>query len=368
MDCEFFEQTITYRIDSSLGLELIMESYCFFSFLFERDQATLLAEYEFNFVNKTPDNALVFSSKTDPGIPTTLLFEEAGANDIELLAREVSTNLNVIADDFAKYSQSMRVVYQNRDVALYVVMDNVRRLFTINSAARKSNILIKQNIDFSSPFVLKGDSLILDERFSATILNNNISIKSIKLSDLTEGTIAACAEPTTIHAYDGVTSANDIVKLETTLVDPSGADFVNEGDWYVGPLGLILNNGVQAGQQVVDDITGAQQMQLYYNYDIGSGTPFYGLGFFIQNSNGTNTFALREFVPTIINNRIIFDFAPEISIFGEQNTDANIDNVNIYLEAMTEGDNTYVFKAAENVYEFFNPCTGWTFVFGNANQ
>ena len=108
-------------------------------------------------------------------------------------------------------------------------------------------------------------------------------------------------------------------------------------------------------------------MQLYYEYDIGSGTPFYGIGFFIQNVNGTNTFALRQFTPTLVANRLVFDFAPDISIFGEQNTDANVDNVNIYLDAMTEGDNTYVFKVQDGIYEFFNPCTGWSFVFHAIN-
>ena len=78
-DGQFFEQTVTYRIDSSLGLELIIETYSFFSFLFEQDNATFLAEYEFNFINKTPDEALVFNSKTDPDTPTVLLFEQASA-------------------------------------------------------------------------------------------------------------------------------------------------------------------------------------------------------------------------------------------------------------------------------------------------
>ena len=62
-DGQFFEQTVTYRIDSSLGLELIIETYSFFSFLFEQADATFLAEYEFNFVNKTPDEALVLIAK-----------------------------------------------------------------------------------------------------------------------------------------------------------------------------------------------------------------------------------------------------------------------------------------------------------------
>lgn len=56
-DGEFFDETVTYRIDNSLGLELIIESYSFFSFLVEEGQAAFQAEYEFNFVNKTPDDA-----------------------------------------------------------------------------------------------------------------------------------------------------------------------------------------------------------------------------------------------------------------------------------------------------------------------
>src|SRR5436190_5106916 len=56
-DGEFFRDTLTYRVDNSLGLEVIFESYCFFSYLFDRDQATFLAEYEFIYASKTPDGA-----------------------------------------------------------------------------------------------------------------------------------------------------------------------------------------------------------------------------------------------------------------------------------------------------------------------
>jgi hypothetical protein len=35
---------------------------------------------------------------------------------------------------------------------------------------------------------------------------------------------------------------------------------------------------------------------------------------------------------------------------------------------LTQGDNTYVFELQDNLYEFYNPCTGWSFVFIDANQ
>ena len=366
-DGQFFEQTVTYRIDNALGLELIIETYSFFSFLFEQDNASFLAEYEFNFINKTPDEALVFNSKTDPGTATILLFEQASADDVALLGTQLSTNLNIMAEDLNMIASSLKLTYQNRDLSLFLVLDTFRRILTINSGARNTNPLITQTITFTTPYILKGDSIVLDEIFSGNILNNNISIKSIKLSTLTEGSLTACANPIVVHSLAGATSANDAVKLETTLRDPSGGSFAQISNFFNAPVDYIFNNGESAALQVQQDIIGAQYMQLYYDYDIGSGTPFYGIGFYIQNINGTVTFALREFTPTLVGNRLVFDFAPDISIFGEPNTDANIDNINIYLDALTEGDNTYVFQVQDGVYEFFNPCTGWSFVFIASN-
>lgn len=367
-DGEYFEQTITYRIDNSLGLELVMESYSFFSYLFEQDAATFGAEYEFNFVNKTPDNALVFTSKTDFDVPTILLLEEAVATDVNLLGTELSTNLNIIANDLDKFSSSLKLTYQNKDLVLYLVLDDAKRILSINSASRKTNTLITQGLDFTSPYIIKGDSIVFDSRFTGTVLNNNISIKGIKLTVLSEGSLAICTDPIIVHSYDGITSANDVIKLETSLLDISGKTFEQASDFYVSPLSNVFNNGEPASASITQDITGALAMQLYYNYDLGNGTPFYGIGFYIQNTDGTATFALREFTPSLTDNNIVFAFEPEISIFGNTETDANTNNVNIYLDALTEGNKTYVFKLVDNVYEFYNPCTGWSFVFVNANQ
>ena len=184
---------------------------------------------------------------------------------------------------------------------------------------------------------------------------------------MTDGEINVCADPIPIHGYTAVTSANDATILETSLLDASGAAFATLSDFYFCPNGNIVDNGVFVGGQVEEDIKGAQAMQLYYNYDL-SGTPFYAIGFYIQNTNGTVTFALREFTPVLTDNNLVFNFTSDIQLFGSAETEANIDNINIYLNALTDGGTTYVFKYADDVYEFFNPCTGWSFVFINANQ
>jgi hypothetical protein len=366
-DGEFFDKTLTYRIDNSLGLELILESHSFFSFLFEQNAATFLAEYEFNFVNKTPDNALVFNSKTDPDTPTILLFQEAAANDIDLLGTEVSTNLNIITADLNKFSTSLKMTYEDRDLVFYLVMDNFRRIININSASRKTNTLVTEDVNFTSPYILKGDSIVFDSGYSDNVLNNNISIKGIKFTDLTDGTLNVCADPITIHSYEGVTSADDAVTIETSLLDASGGAFADVSDFYIAPLDDIVNNGESASAQIAQDITGALAMQLYYNYDIGNGQAFYAIGFYIQNSNGTVTFALRRFTPTLTENNLVFAFEPDVELFGEPTTDANVENVNIYLDLLSQGDNTYVFQLPDGRYEFHNPCTGWSFIFFNGN-
>ena len=366
-DGEFFDATVTYRIDNSLGLELIIESYSFFSFLVEQGQAAFQAEYEFNFVNKTPDDALVFNSKTDTGTPTILLFEPASPTDNSLLGPTVSTNISIMANDFDKFTASLNLTFDNRDLILYIALNDFERTLSITAASRKINRQVTQDISFNSPYIFKGDSLVLDQTFSANVLGNNIVIKSINFSTFTESSLEICAEPITLHSYAGTTSANDKVILSTGLLDASGKNFTQASDFFIAPNENIFNNGFRVLQQIEQDISGALAMQLYYNYNDGSGTPFYAIGFLIQNPDATTTFALREFTPTLTDNHIVFNFAPDISIFGNQNTPANTDNVNIYLDALTQGDNTYVFEYADNLYEFYNPCTGWSFVFFGVN-
>jgi hypothetical protein len=177
-----------------------------------------------------------------------------------------------------------------------------------------------------------------------------------------------CADPITVHSLSGVTSSNDDFTIETSLLDVTGKSFATLSDFFVAPLQNIFDNGTSAVNQIPLDIAGAVRMDLYYGLELNDGSLLYGIGFVIVNLDGTTTFALREFTPVLIDNNIVFNFQPDISLFGNPNTDANIDNVNIYLNALTEGDNTYVFWLADNVYEFYNPCTGWSFVFINANQ
>ena len=257
------------------------------------------------------------------------------------------------------------MTYQDKDLVLYVALDAVRRTFTVTSASLKSNTQSVQAIDFSTPYLLQGNSIIFETPLEKTILGNAISISSIQLNTFGATTLSLCADPMTFHNYTAITSANDPVVIETSLVDVTGSSFT-ASNFYFTPLEYIFNNGASMYYQVPKDIAGAVEFHMYYGLPLQSGEALYAIGFVIQNADGTTTFALREFTPEIIGNNIKFNFAPDISIFGDPTT-ANVENVNIYLNALTEGDNTYAFKLNEGVYEFYNPCTGWSFILIDAN-
>lgn len=366
---DYLNQTIGYRIDNSLGLELVLENYSFFHFLYEQDQASFGAEYEFDFVNKTPDNALVFTSKSDIGPPSTILFEEAAANDKALLGIQLDENLTTLGQDLDLYSSSYRMVFDNKDLILYASLDELKRVISIHAASLKTNTQNIQTINYTSGYIVEGNSIVVDDPFGGTFLGSNLSFTSLSFSTLSESSITICTDPTPIHLYTGITSSNDPFTLETTLLNAGGSSFATLSTFYFSPLNFIINaEGQSAGAEIEQDIEGALEMHLYYGLELNDGSLLYGLGFAILNDDGSVTFALREFTPVLDGNNLIFNFEPDITLFGSQNTQANIANINKYLQPLTEGDKTYVFKYADDIYEFHNPCTGWSFVFANGNQ
>src|SRR5690606_34556237 len=109
--------------------------------------------------------------------------------------------------------------------------------------------------------------------------------------------------------------------------------------------------------QIADDIRGVTHMQMYFD---GS---FNALGFRIENPNASVTFALKEFDFTMDGNRIQFDFAPEYTLYEDSTAAVDTVAMNKYVNIFTEGDQTYVYRYSETLYEIYNPCNGWTFFF-----
>jgi hypothetical protein len=362
-DNRFFDQTITYRIDSSLGLELIIESHSFFSFLFELDDASFGAEYEFLYANKTPDGELVFASKTDASNPTILLFQEADNNDDSLLGQELSTNITLLSEDLDRFSSSNKLTYVNRDLTLFISLEPLRRTLSIGSGARKSDPGNSELLDFSTGYFLQGDSIIFHTPFADNVTGISVKIKGIKLNTLGTADIAdVCAAPLPIHTYTGVTSSNDAVILEPTILDATGAGFMEETSFMYAAPQNMFRDGSSLYTDVTTDIEGVGSMQLYWDINFGTGVSRYALGFSAQNDQGQTSFVLKHFEPVVESNHITFVFDDDFTIYDAPN-DADLDKMDYYIDLITEGNATYVYKYAEGIYEFSNPCTKTNYAF-----
>ena len=359
---EFYDQTVGYRIDNSLGLELIFENYSFFSYLFEQNGATFEAEYEFNYVNETPDGALVFNSKTDLSALTRVVFEPAPDNAESLLGRVLNANLELLSEGLGTVSPVYRLDFANRDLSLYLSLDDFLRTITFTYATSLSGEG-GQSINFSTGYLAQGNSIILGEPLTGNFLGNEINISAINLSELADAAnVEACARSFDIQQYRGtVAESNEAVAMLPTLFDPAGANFGEDFNLFRGPLGAIYDNGVSVGRQIVEDISGAAQLQLYYIDN--SDNPFIAIGFLILNESGSATFALKDFTTVSTENKVQFDFAPDYTIYNDTTVAVNTEAMDVYLNRLTEGDETYVLKAGTNRYEFFNACNGWSFIF-----
>jgi hypothetical protein len=179
----------------------------------------------------------------------------------------------------------------------------------------------------------------------------------MKLSQFSKSSISVCTTPTPIHTYRGITSRGESVTLTPTFDDAAGGIFTTAAPFFDAPLGNILLNGEQAYQQVMDDIAGVTDFQIYYNYN-----GITGIGFRMENASGDPTFALWEFTLSRVGNKLTFNLAADLTLYGNQSPDADLTKVKQYILDLTNGNNTYVFKLADRVYEFHNPCTGWSYI------
>jgi hypothetical protein len=350
-DGEFFEQTLTYRIDNSLGLELIFETYSMFAYLFELDQASFGAEYELVFANKTPDGSLVFTSKTDLGANSTLVFEKAGDRDDTLFGRTLALNLE-------NFERGARIRYNQKNIDIYMLMDPVKRTIDFNYISTHDNTASGQALDLSTGYLLQQDSLILNTPLQTTFNGSEITIRSLQLTTFSEVSANICPTPSTNPSYAGVSSGNDPIVLESSLFDPEGAAFRTRAQIYIVDIVNIRDeNGNRVDAQIASDIHGASFMLMYNNYN-----DFNSMGFFIDNDDGSISIVVRETATTFNGNAIGVEFISELESLREPTT-ANVNNIDIYLNKLTEGGKMYAYRYDEDFFEVHNPCSGWTFFF-----
>jgi hypothetical protein len=147
------------------------------------------------------------------------------------------------------------------------------------------------------------------------------------------------------------------------LFNNEGAEYVDRTSIYFGNLLNIFDeNGDRVNEQIVADIEGASAMLIYNNAATQTGT-LNLVGFFLENPDESTTIAGYKANPVFTGNIIEFNLEPTVTVIRAGNTNADLTKMMNYIQHLTEGGKTYVYKYNDQFYELHNPCSGWTFVF-----
>ena len=362
----FFDQTIPYRIDNALGLELIMETYGVFAYLFEQDQATFGAEFEFIFKEKSGEN-LLFESKTDVFNPTILVFEPASSGDEDSFSREIAENLDAFntasPQALVPVPPQQQIVFEDRGISVFWSLDPQTRSIvsqfagegtTVDEILANGGILLNHN----SGYALLDDFLVLQEPLLFSLAGQNITLERIALENFDMNAPNICpTEPSNGPRYRGQSPGNGDVTMLSTLLSLDGQGFVenvytvNAFFVFDGDGNSLLEDGV-IGEHFPD----ASGFIFLYGVQLTNpDIPIYSVGLILENGD----LYVREFEPTVTEiNRIKINLVNNFYHSGTPGPGDQQGLIEITDEIFSGGE-VYSFSfpaTGVTVHRLFNPC------------
>ncbi|HNP96051.1 MAG TPA: DUF4302 domain-containing protein [Cyclobacteriaceae bacterium] len=302
---EFYDQNITYRIDAALGLELILENYAVFHYLFELDQATFGAEFEFLYKGKDGEN-LIFESISDFSNPTVLTFTPASAGEENDFARELPENLENFKMSnpqiFGPILPSQQLAFINNNFSVFWTIDldkrNLVAEFASTGTTRDEVINGNRvNINHATKFSYRNGQLVLDDPFSFNLGSGLISIGQVTLSDFSMTGPDLCATSVVSESPMYVGSSNSaVVNVMSTLLSNRGNEFTNtlysvNAQFVFDADGNSLLDDGSIGQKLPN----ASGFIFVYGVELNNpDIPIYSVGFIMDDGE----LYVRQFQPT----------------------------------------------------------------------
>ncbi len=374
-DGEFFDHTMSYRVDNSLRLELIFETYGVFHYLFELDQTTFGAEFEF-FYDGKQDDKLVFTSKTDnPNDATVLTLEPASPTDPNLLATEISVNLDkfkgLSPQIFGAVPPLQQVYLSNSNTSFFWSIDLDKRIVEADFAGTGTSFEeIYGNgsgtlLGYGSGYSFSGNRLILENPLIIPTSGSNLAITELTFNNFDEnGGGSLC--PTTsgvTPTYSGTAGDNGSFTAYKTLFDRSGESFnANADGVYAVNIPFIFDDSLQSLSDegiIRDQIPNAVAFLMTYGFESTGDIPAYSIGFITENADSTDLI-LREFEPTTsIGNQVNITFTNDFYQSDGIMTSQDSTNMIEVTETIFSGGQIYAYDfpiQGLQVYRLFNPC------------
>lgn len=369
---EFFDQTITYRIDNAQGLELILETYGVFHYLFELDQATFGGEFEFLYKQKEEQN-LVFESISDFSNPTILTFVPAGANDENEFSRTLSQNMEAFKltnpQIFGTIIPTQQLILTDKNISVFWTIDLNKRNLTAEFAGigtTRDEVLSNARVTLNQPrkFTYANGQIVLNEPISFVLSGQSINISQISLStfSLTGPDLCVSGVDHTEPNYTGQISGLGSATLVNSMLSNRGADFnktvytVNAQFIFDADGKSLLDEG-SIGQKFPDAVGFA----FFYGVQLNDPTiPIYSVGFIMEDGE----IYLREYEPTSTNvNLVKINLLDQYYYSATPPAGTEQDLMEITDEIFASGE-FYAFDLPVNgakVFRLYNSCNKYEF-------
>lgn len=374
-DGEFFEQTIPYRIDNALDLELIIETYGLFHYLFEQNQSSFGAEFEFIFNGKS-GNDLIFESKSDFANRTRLTFTPADVNAESLLSREVAENLDAFGvlrpQLFGGEPAIQQLILQNDNISVFWSIDLFSRVIEVDLAGAGTAVdeivtnADNVTINHTTGYILFDDKIVLTAPFTFTLRGTQYTIEELELTDFSMDGPSLCSlNMINTPVYQANIAGVGPVTVLRSQFDSRGMDFqpMTDRAYSVNVIFVFDDNATSLAQQgsIADkfpDATG-----FIFNYGLDSeDEPAFAAGLVITDEQNNSRTYLREFEPAMtVENRIQVTFTEDFyySETPEANTEQDLREIT--NEIFGNGEMFIYDLPADGltVFRLFNPCNGY---------
>lgn len=370
-DGEFRDQIIPYRIDSSQGIELILETYGVFHYLFELQQASFGAEFEFLFL-KYEGDLILFESKTDLGDDVTELVLEPATTADQLL---ISTTSISLLEKGIFHSQNLggigsygnyNIYLSSNDHTISVSLDLNKRIIYVLGIAKGMNQddissnNLSQSIDQTSTFTFSNSKIILSNIIEFSFDGIDYGLDQLSLDNPVRGIDSFCdMQQDSITVFSGESISLGGFQMTSSLFQiKNNFTTLERSDYSVNAPFLFDENDNSIIDQILINLPEAAAFQWYHQLPVAEDSTINALGFATVDESNNVEFYLKTFEFSQTENYLEISFNEENLITNEDVTTEQIDDFNQLIDLIFSGNKVYVTEipTIDNLYIFYNPC------------
>lgn len=367
---KFKDHVVNYRIDSSQGIELILETYGVFHYFFELNRASFGGEFEFVYEGKEGAN-LKFSSKSDVGPDVSILtFTPATATDVSSIASEIEGVLlkgQFQETDLGRLGGYGVFNFHLKDFGylMSAAMDMEKRtiqLLGIAEGKNKTEVFANDKIaslDLKTPFSYDDDRLILGQPLSFSFDGKDFTLSEVAVQNAESAEETFCTGQTEslikftgsdtggIGNYDATSS---LFQVKNAFQPTSNNPF------SVNYRFLYDQNEESIADQIENVFPDVQGFQWYHGYQIADST-FNGMGFIAVDNTNNVEFFLRGYDYTQEGNLLKITFNDK-NLTPKNATPEELSGLGDITDQMFSGGEVYIMELANGnrLFKFYNPC------------